>query len=83
MVRVEVRCCCDAGKLLGTVPVPDGRQVQAGRWFEFALPGERLRLQVAVWEHWLDFGDHRGGLALRSDDTPLERLRQIPGWEDV
>jgi hypothetical protein len=24
MRRVEVRCCCDANKLMGTLPMPDG-----------------------------------------------------------
>jgi hypothetical protein len=43
MKRVEVRCCCDPGKLLGTVEVPSDFVVAPGRrlkfaWFEARYP---------------------------------------------
>jgi hypothetical protein len=98
--RLEVRCCCDPAKLLGSVPIPDSVDVCVGSVVTFVttragwrldpatgrpdhIPAEQLRLEIALWEHWVEFGDHRSGLALRSDDTLLERLQQIPGWEDA
>jgi len=111
-VRVEVRCCCDPGKLLGWVDLPGVPHVNEGDRFVFRLNADRLlqakpaspylesalmgrveklELSVAFWHQWheaLDVcgGAARtmiGGLAFRSDDTPIETLRRIIGFQEA
>lgn len=82
-MRTEVRCCCEAGKLLGTIPeVP---RIGMSRVFTFAT-------EAGVESFTLDWGridipgivSTRGDerYALKSMDLPIEKLRQIEGWID-
>jgi len=96
-VRVEVRCCCNPAQLLGWVELPV-TQIQEGDVHAFALfdrsavpKHEILRLPVAYWWHHMrgfDGADEvkinrESGLALKSNDTPIEKLRRIPGFEEA
>ncbi len=95
MRELEVRCCCDPGKLLGYLQLPDDQ----------CRPGKRLRYHVVelpppglAWR--LDAGElpatnvarevvlsveHLAGaggwyLAVKSNDYPPETLQRVPGF---
>jgi len=88
MKRMEIRCCCTPKKLLGWVEVPDGateyRFVLRSELLSFLrkpfddvtpVKVEAIVLPVAVI--------HIGGTkypALKSEETPIEILRKIPGF---
>jgi hypothetical protein len=93
-MKIEVRCCCQPQKLLGWLPV-DPKDVRRGAVINFTIirsfanflsdetvavtPPARVALPVE------DF--HPGGLAryypaLKSEETPIEVLRKIPGFEE-
>lgn len=84
MNRLEVRCCCQPKKLLGTLPVPD--RVQHGQCIVFPrlqrLAGsnslDRVMLPVATfWQR------HKGYcLALKAEGVTLEVLRTLVGFEE-
>jgi hypothetical protein len=99
IAQLQVRCCCDPAKLLGWVTVDasqvyEGNRIQfllrteytlvrlAGNDLYIRQPAV-LELEVASWESGCEFGTFTGGLALRSDDTPLELLRRIPSWVEA
>jgi hypothetical protein len=97
-MRAEIRCCCEPGRLLGTVEV-DVPYLYAGQVLHFHVPpaislrpyweqrdgelfiehqAERLALPVArVHGEFLD------GLAIKSNDTPIETLRRIRGFQEA
>lgn len=86
MRRVEVRCCCVPSKLLGSLPVMD-RDLVLGRRIEFVVLqrfGEprlpRVSLEIATWESGVGRVELAGGLAIKSNDVPIEVLRRIPGF---
>ena len=82
---VEVRCCCNAGRLLGYVPF-------TGPVVTFIIPEEPrvfnpedplLSIQLfphgqIEWARWED--NFEGGWAYKSNDYSLEALKRIPGW---
>lgn len=104
IVRAEIRCCCDPGKLLGTVPVP-ADSVIPGAVFLFRLSpvgeqssllddvaikisGETLELPLEEYRTVVDHPDGRHpdivfGLAIKSNDTPIETLRRISGFVEA
>lgn len=65
---MEVRCCCDAGKLLGWLPTPKALSVM------YPIPDEILTFETETVH--LGFGQHHY-VALKSNDYPIEKLRQI------
>lgn len=92
-LRAEIRCCCNPGKLIGTVPIHE--PLQLGRSVTFALISERraghlmlstvhtprletLTLEVGKVQRRADGLDAR--LALKSNDIPEEQFRRIPGF---
>ena len=96
MKRVEIRCCCEPTKLLGTVPVIESLVV-VGRTVVlplFGVPERGLRrseiaLEVAEWFQTVrvhgapDEASVKrvgGGIALRGDGIAIETLRRIPGF---
>lgn len=94
MIRLEVRCCCEAQKLYGYLQVPalrPGQHSVTFRWYDqpgFAtivdalngVPAPRVRtVQLPLSEIVVD-GDHY--MAIKSDGVPLEELRKIPGFVD-
>jgi hypothetical protein len=105
-VRAEIRCCCDPGKLLGTVEVPDSGFYE-GAVLRFALRSDPLdwlkpppEPQPLLEQGTLSlpvasFGIGRGGiltvgetaweqgLAIKSNDTPIEVLRRIPTFQEA
>jgi hypothetical protein len=103
-MRVEVRCCCDPGLLLGYVlldrdSIREGdvlslllRPVLSLRpfWEQkdgdlfIAIPAETLRLPVAL-ARGMDkrTGEWFAGLAIKSNDTPIETLRRIHNFTEV
>jgi hypothetical protein len=103
-MRVEIRCCCDPGRLLGTVEVDvpylyEGqairfyarRAISLKPWWEQRdgdlfvehLP-ERLELPVARVEGYArGSGEYLNGLAVKSNDTPIETLRRIAGFQEA
>jgi hypothetical protein len=105
-MRVEVRCCCDPGKLLGWIELAGRAHVAEGERFTFLLQpvndmspyleaalrrtvdAEVLTLPVDYWSKWIATLDGapptlEDGLALKSNDTPIEQLRRILGFEEA
>lgn len=94
MKRIDVRCCCTPGKVLGSLPVRD--DTSAGEVVRFvvmkprtrAAPARTTALIVSISEVCLTaetFADLSGahpkyGIALKADGVELETLRRIPGF---
>lgn len=94
MRRVEVRCCCQPFKLLGTLPLPDN----ARSWSYPVCKASRVTSPQALLRatrggirpetvtlELHKFGVVEGGRlvtgwALKADGLPLEKLRRIPGF---
>jgi hypothetical protein len=95
-MMLEVRCCCRPENLLGWLPVPERDVWNGARVaFRIPARVESRREQGIITvsayraEHiWLTVahyqcsagGPFRGHLAFKSDDTPLETLRRLPGF---
>lgn len=75
---MEVRCCCVPGKLLGTIET----SVQ-GDHIVFPLRGNNFRtvqLNVALFR---PAGNGEPYRVLKSDDYPIELLRQISTFKEA
>lgn len=87
-MKVEIRCCCRPEKLLGWVDVPDRLVIRDGS-VSFALTEFRARdgNDYVGDVLTLPFGRYsphplaETRLALKSEETPLETLKRIPGFE--
>ncbi len=77
MGRMEVRCCCDANIVYGTVPVD--RFSRPGQRIRFALlPDRRESVELEVGELW---ADHDYSFALKSMHVPGDVIRRIDGFQ--
>jgi hypothetical protein len=102
-VRVEIRCCCDPGRLLGWVELP-AEHIREGDVYTLSLrpdpfpivspkqvdviaTADLLELPVAFWYQRVESlegtASRIGGLALKSNDTPIETLRRVRGFQEV
>lgn len=84
MIRVEIRCCCQPSRLLGTVPVvANGRDGQKAVFLLPVSADQSGHVQTITLE-WGVYMDQNGAAtpALKSRDMPIERLRDIPGFEE-
>ena len=93
-MRIEVRCCCDPGVLLGWIEAPN-----AERPFVFttlSVSGiplcetfEELKAHVSVEAVVLHVGEvalsggQFGRRCFNSNDTPIETLRKIPQFTEA
>ena len=93
-MKLNVRCCCQPTKILGTFEVPNG----AGRGFmlyTMEFPHEPISMMVTPSEiaptipaynraeHWIQiktFG--YGESAVYSDDRPIEFWRRFPQFKE-
>lgn len=108
-MKVEVRCCCDPGKLLGTVELAGVEAIREGDRYTLPLRQEEpleigdaeadffafgqtktemLTLPIDFWSKWIVAEDGTPpvmecGLAFKSNDTPIEKLRRIPSFEEA
>lgn len=92
-MQMEVRCCCQPQKLLGWLPVPD--DVHDGRVLRFIVRPARWEFtSVEATPEYkkvdeIELPVARLGivgvtiLALKSEETPIERLRLIPGFVEA
>lgn len=94
MKRLDIRCCCEPAKLLGSVPVPDS--ASAGQAVKFVVMRPRVRTAdasslrftaapreiVLKVEAFTAFGDAhpKFGVAVMADGVDVETLRRIPGF---
>jgi hypothetical protein len=96
---MEVRCCCQPRKLLGWLPVVDrlraeGRGVRfvippqfaGGRMTDVQVVNLPIAMFVSsqcvsTADGIEDVSDRH--LALKSEETPIEILRRIPGFQDA
>lgn len=94
MKRIDIRCCCAPGKLLGSLPVRD--DTRAGEVVRFVVMKPRTyaapdRNRVAAQsvpevsltvEAFTDLsGAHpKFGIALKAEGVTVETLRRIPGF---
>lgn len=81
-----INCCCDARKTLGFVPL-DQEKLIPGRLQTFcAMNGdEDTELTLPVGRVHCATADNKSAgdlIAIKSMDTPLEVLKQIPGFEE-
>lgn len=78
-----INCCCDARKTLGFVPL-DQRKLKAGQLQTFcAMNADNDdQLTLPVGSVTVRQKGHTEGqlTAIKSMDTPMEALRQIPGF---
>lgn len=92
-MRLEVRCCCDAGRLLGTIEVPD-EYAESGMKIIYPLqapcallskPGEIEKVMLEVSKvYGIDHGpDMPARLAVKSNHAPLESLRRIASFKEA
>lgn len=88
---IAVRCCCEPSRILGFVTIHEPPKV--GCWYSFPLlertafkdvkpPAVQhsISLQADTVKSWQTL---RTEYALRSDETPIDTLRKIPGWREV
>lgn len=100
---LEVRCCCDPGKLLGWLAIPTDL-ARPGVVLKYMLPFDRQAWQASLrdgtFESWPTFESTRevvtltvdewiptmfsgAELAVRSNDTPIEKLRRVTTFLEV
>lgn len=79
-MRLEVRCCCVPKKLLGTVEVPAEFVTRHAEINFRREDGSRLTLPVELFK---PSQYDRAYLALKSQETPIEVLRTIVGFEEA
>lgn len=96
MTMIEVRCCCQPTKLLGWLPFGDPAYMpltMSFRWWELengtpatpdlehpwapAPPVVEKRLELTVGYFGCGIASRP---ALKSEETPIETLRKIPGF---
>ncbi len=96
ITRLEVRCCCQPRRLLGWLEIDgaawDGRVVRlvvavAAPW-TVRRPPETPTLQlqhrvVSLPVAWFSEPGQPRRLALKSEETPIETLRRIPGFTEA
>lgn len=87
MIRLEVRSCCQPQKLLGWLEAPDDAHVGMVRLFpvyplgRIVGNGESLYLDIVTLPIAAFYSPAEGErLAYKSEETPLEQLRLIPGF---
>lgn len=73
---MDVRCCCNPGKLLGFIPLTeDDVGHQMGKRKVPGVDGKPVEIEVAwlgsVWS---------GKPAVKSNDLPIEYYEKIAGW---
>lgn len=87
-MRLEVRCCCQPTKLLGYLPLPECVEPVRDRVVRFAIPPrfhparsviEPARSVALPIGEMMDATGYKW-LAFKSEETPIETLRQIPGF---
>jgi len=87
-MKLEVRCCCDPGKLIGTFVLRPASCVRVGDDALHLQFGERLEFDVLEalipieGELTAVHGRERR-VAIRNRDYPLEKLRLVPGFEEA
>jgi hypothetical protein len=83
-MEIEIRCCCNPAKVLGTVDIPEHPSGKAPA-FRFALPdGGVIYLQVGKVSRYNAYsGEYEHIRALNSNETPIEILRQIPTFKEA
>jgi hypothetical protein len=90
-MRYEVRCCCEASKLLGWLEWPNA--VRVAKFIlrtppavdaRFRRPGARLREdRIQLRLNTIHLDDGRRGVAVKADGIPVETLRRVPGFVDA
>lgn len=90
MPRVEIRCCCEPGKLLGTIETDLSRH-QYAALFIFMHDGPDMEdgpsywhvSQLALWVGAFVDGEGNVYRALKADRKQLPLLRQISSFEEA
>lgn len=72
-VRLNVRCCCQPQKILGTLEVGSFARFQSIRIPSSIGPIERIQVRV-----FFSNEDAKAEYAIYSDDHPVEYWRQFP-----
>lgn len=92
MYRLNVRCCCQPQKILGTLEVPSLNPIQRFTIMtlapRYAAPRYAGADATEIKYHTIQLkyfcqglnGDDSGELAVYSDDRPIEFWRQFKGF---
>lgn len=89
-MKLEVRCCCDPGKLLGHLEHPNLQKSGDRCRFPIVVGGNVAKLhgeiettviELTVEELLLPFGGMK--LAVKNRDYPIDVLRAVPGFEEM
>jgi hypothetical protein len=89
---MDVRCCCNPGKLIGTVPdFPELKSdyVQTRSYFigtRVALPtkdGTKVEVEVACCFLRDGDGPAKPTIAIKSNDLPVEYYKKIEGFVEA
>ncbi len=81
MPRMNIRCCCNPGKLLGSVAVPGDVKARDRVTF-FLNDYGKVHLDVGVVYHPAVSG-LRPEIALKSMDLGMDVLRAIPSFKEA
>lgn len=95
--RVEVRCCCQPKRLLGWLPVDELKIWEGSKVRFLVAPARTFRelgaapiselavstLELPILTACLPDADGGRRLALKSEETPIETLRRIPGFVEA
>lgn len=78
---VEVRCCCDATKILGHVPY-QGLVLRLLKMPSPSVDEAAGGPEIAEvrWHSWHKKGPYNRRWAYKSNDHPIEVIERIPGW---
>jgi hypothetical protein len=76
-VRVEVRCCCDPSRILGTLDV-EAFRVRNGQILRYPLfeEGQSQPRTIELEVGWLSDPDSTR-LAVKSNEVPLDDLKKL------
>lgn len=93
-MRMEVRCCCQPQKLLGTVEVRNGTVAEQAvyfglmvDWSPYAIKDETVvpptvRSLTLYTDIWTDDNGERH-VAVKAEGVGLDVLRRIPSFEET
>lgn len=90
MESIEVRCCCDAGKIMGWLTTE--KELKLGEVLVFRvlkdmntdhypdIASKEITISLTVSSVYTLMTAERLKVALKSNDYPIEELAQIPGF---
>ena len=82
MKRLQVRCCCQPTKILGTLEVPYAPESGHGFFYLWDIAGKKHRVRVENLYDYTDLSEEIYTLAIYSEDRSVEFWRQFLGFKE-